>query len=125
MIVQRQLCAARVARSAPGPPCGRVCAPMARGAPGRSTLVTAANQSAAPAATTTVDPAASAEPAVQLFPTAAAGHFIDNNTSFVQEFPVRGYEVAPDQQASMVTIANLLQVGPRFHGVVCTNVRCM
>ncbi len=44
------------------------------------------------------------------FPAAAPGRFINNSTAFVQEFPVRGYEVAPNQRASLVTIANLLQV---------------
>ena len=50
------------------------------------------------------------EVALAEFPAAAPGRFIDDNTSFVQEFPVRGYEVAPNQRASMVTVANLLQV---------------
>ena len=45
------------------------------------------------------------------FASAEPGRFIDNNSSFLQEFPVRGYEVSPNQRASMVTIANLLQVG--------------
>jgi len=49
------------------------------------------------------------EPTLDAFPAAAPGRFIDDNTSFVQEFPVRGYEVSPNQRASMVTIANLLQ----------------
>ena len=57
-----------------------------------------------------VDTVQSVDVAVAEFPAAAPGRFVDDNTAFVQEFPVRGYEVAPNQRASMVTIANLLQV---------------
>jgi hypothetical protein len=52
--------------------------------------------------------------AVSQFPAAAPGRFINDNTAFVQQFPVRGYEVAPNQRASMVTIANLLQAWLTF-----------
>ena len=44
------------------------------------------------------------------FPAAAPGQFTDHNSAFFEDFPVRGYEVSPNQKASMVTIANLLQV---------------
>lgn len=57
-----------------------------------------------------VEQQASVEVAVAEFPSAAPGRFINGNTAFVQEFPVRGYEVSPNQRASMVTVANLLQV---------------
>ncbi|GAX73594.1 hypothetical protein CEUSTIGMA_g1045.t1 [Chlamydomonas eustigma] len=55
--------------------------------------------------------------AVSQFPSAAPGRFINDNTAFVQQFPVRGYEVAPNQRASMVTIANLLQELAGNHAV--------
>ena len=58
---------------------------------------------------------ATVEVAVAEFPSAAPGRFINGNTAFVQEFPVRGYEVSPNQRASMVTVANLLQVRTSKH----------
>lgn len=59
-----------------------------------------------------------AEPAVnvkQVFseklPSIAGGSFENDATSFWEEHRVRAYEVGPDQKATIVTIANLLQVG--------------
>ena len=46
------------------------------------------------------------------FPTAKPGRFSEANTEFAQDFVVRGYEVGPNQRASINTIANLLQVRP-------------
>ena len=41
----------------------------------------------------------------------AAGHLSENGTAFLEEHRIRGYEVGPDQQTTIVTMANLLQVG--------------
>ena len=38
--------------------------------------------------------------------------FRDDQKSFASVFSIRGYEVGPDRRASIVTIANLLQVRP-------------
>ncbi|GBF96834.1 oleoyl-acyl carrier thioesterase chloroplastic-like [Raphidocelis subcapitata] len=43
--------------------------------------------------------------------------FVDNNTSFVEEFRIRGNECGPDQRANIITIANLLQEVGGNHGV--------
>ena len=40
----------------------------------------------------------------------AAGHLSENGTAFLEEHRIRGYEVGPDQQTTIVTMANLLQV---------------
>lgn len=39
-----------------------------------------------------------------------AGRLTDDGTAFLEEHRIRGYEVGPDQQTTIVTIANLLQV---------------
>ena len=44
----------------------------------------------------------------------AAGHLSEDGTAFLEEHRIRGYEVGPDQQTTIVTMANLLQV-PRPH----------
>ena len=40
----------------------------------------------------------------------AAGHVSEDGTAFLEEHRIRGYEVGPDQQTTIVTMANLLQV---------------
>ena len=40
----------------------------------------------------------------------AAGQLRGNSTSFVEQHRIRAYEVGPDQCATIVTVANLLQV---------------
>lgn len=45
------------------------------------------------------------------FPAPAAGAFLPDKRSFREEHRIRGYEVSPDQRATIVTVANLLQVG--------------
>ena len=40
----------------------------------------------------------------------AAGHLSEDGTAFLEEHSIRGYEVGPDQQTTIVTMANLLQV---------------
>jgi hypothetical protein len=40
----------------------------------------------------------------------AAGHLSQDGTAFLEEHRIRGYEVGPDQQTTIVTMANLLQV---------------
>ncbi len=40
----------------------------------------------------------------------AAGHLSADGTAFLEEHRIRGYEVGPDQQTTIVTMANLLQV---------------
>ena len=42
----------------------------------------------------------------------AAGHLSQDGTAFLEEHRIRGYEVGPDQQTTIVTMANLLQVMP-------------
>lgn len=56
-------------------------------------------------------PAADAAPAVSVpvFPAPKPGQFVNQNTTFQEEHRIRGYEVTPNQQASIVTIANLMQ----------------
>lgn len=44
------------------------------------------------------------------FPAPKPGSFAEDRSSFFEQHRIRGYEVSPDQRASMVTIANLLQV---------------
>ena len=40
----------------------------------------------------------------------AAGHLSEDGTAFLEEHRIRAYEVGPDQQTTIVTMANLLQV---------------
>jgi hypothetical protein len=62
-------------------------------------------------------PESAATVAVKQFPDAKTGAFDATNTKFSQEFPIRGYEAEPNQHASMVTIANLLQELAGNHAV--------
>ena len=48
----------------------------------------------------------------------AAGRLSDDGTAFLEEHRIRGYEVGPDQQTSIVTMANLLQVTSE-HPALC------
>lgn len=43
--------------------------------------------------------------------------FVNKNTSFIEEFRIRGNECGPDQHANMITMANLLQEVGGNHGV--------
>ena len=43
-------------------------------------------------------------------PVPAPGRLNADATAFVEEHRIRAYEVGPDQRATIVTIANLLQV---------------
>ena len=49
----------------------------------------------------------------QLSPPVNASRLVDTDTVFVEQHRIRGYEVGPDRQATILTIANLLQV-PRL-----------
>lgn len=46
----------------------------------------------------------------QLSAPVVASRLVDNDTVFVEQHRIRGYEVGPDRQATILTIANLLQV---------------
>lgn len=46
----------------------------------------------------------------QLSPPVHASRLTDDNTVFEEQHRIRGYEVGPDRQATILTIANLLQV---------------
>lgn len=48
--------------------------------------------------------------AINQFPGTATAAFLPGKRSFKEEYRIRGYEVSPDQRATIVTIANLLQV---------------
>ena len=48
------------------------------------------------------------------FPAPSAGSFLPDKRSFREEHRIRGYEVSPDQRATIVTIANLLQVSSAY-----------
>ena len=50
----------------------------------------------------------------------AAGHLSGDGTAFLEEHRIRGYEVGPDQQTTIVTMANLLQVP----GHSCSRLNC-
>lgn len=50
-------------------------------------------------------------------PLLAAGQLRGNSTSFVENHRIRAYEVGPDQRATIVTIANLLQEVAGNNGV--------
>ena len=50
----------------------------------------------------------------------AAGHLSEDGTAFLEEHRIRGYEVGPDQQTTIVTMANLLQVP----GPICFHRKC-
>ena len=66
----------------------------------------------------------------------AAGHLSGDGTAFLEEHRIRGYEVGPDQQTTIVTMANLLQVPgqssfqfellstntPTFHTALCATL---
>lgn len=45
-----------------------------------------------------------------LFVAPVAGTLVNNSSAFVEEHRIRGSEAAPDQKATIVTIANILQV---------------
>lgn len=47
----------------------------------------------------------------------AAGHLSQDGTAFLEEHRIRGYEVGPDQQTTIVTMANLLQEVAGNHAV--------
>jgi len=51
------------------------------------------------------------------FPAVATGSFTQDRQSFSEEYRVRGYEVGPDQRASVATVANLLQELASNHAV--------
>lgn len=51
------------------------------------------------------------------FPPPKAGAFSTDRRKFVEEHRIRGYEVHPDQRATLVTIANLLQEIAGNHAV--------
>ncbi|KAG2429336.1 hypothetical protein HXX76_011102 [Chlamydomonas incerta] len=51
------------------------------------------------------------------FPAPAAGAFLADKRSFREEHRIRGYEVSPDQRATIVTVANLLQEVAGNHAV--------
>lgn len=44
----------------------------------------------------------------------ASGQLLDQGTAFCEEHRVRAYEVSPDQRATIVTIANLIQAIPQL-----------
>ncbi len=46
----------------------------------------------------------------EILPPPASGQLLDQGTAFCEEHRVRAYEVGPDQRATIVTIANLIQV---------------
>lgn len=46
----------------------------------------------------------------QLSPPVNASRLVDTDTVFVEQHRIRGYEVGPNRQATILTIANLLQV---------------
>lgn len=48
--------------------------------------------------------------AIHEFPAILRASFTDDRSFFHEHLRIRGYEVRPDQTASIVTIANLLQV---------------
>lgn len=44
------------------------------------------------------------------FRSVSGGRFQNGLSSFTEQHRIRGYEVAPDQRTSVVSIANLMQV---------------
>ena len=54
----------------------------------------------------------------EVFPAPAPGQFAPDKLRFSEEHRIRGYEVAPDQRANVVTVANLLQVRRHVKGVI-------
>lgn len=44
----------------------------------------------------------------------ASGQLLDQGTAFCEEHRVRAYEVSPDQRATIVTIANLIQASSQL-----------
>ena len=54
----------------------------------------------------------------EVLPVPAQAGLNDDNTSFVEEHRIRSYEVGPDQHTTIVTIANLMQVGSCFRVLV-------
>ncbi|KAK9858811.1 hypothetical protein WJX84_007843 [Apatococcus fuscideae] len=53
----------------------------------------------------------------EILPPPASGQLLDEGTAFCEEHRVRAYEVGPDQRATIVTIANLIQEVAGNHGV--------
>lgn len=60
--------------------------------------------------TVAVDAAVTDDVTIAQFPALAPGAFTQDRASFHEEVRIRGYEVLPNQRASIVTVANLLQV---------------
>ncbi|GLC41093.1 hypothetical protein PLESTB_000943700 [Pleodorina starrii] len=58
-----------------------------------------------------------ADVAIEQFPAPSAGSFRPDKRSFREEHRIRGYEVSPDQRATVVTVANLLQEVAGNHAV--------
>ena len=56
-------------------------------------------------------PEAVPEPRItrEILPPPASGQLLDQGTAFCEEHRVRAYEVSPDQRATIVTVANLIQ----------------
>ncbi|GIL81630.1 hypothetical protein Vretifemale_10651 [Volvox reticuliferus] len=54
---------------------------------------------------------------INQFPAPSAGAFLPDKRSFREEHRIRGYEVSPDQRATVVTMANLLQEAAGNHAV--------
>ncbi|PNH04637.1 Oleoyl-acyl carrier protein thioesterase 2, chloroplastic [Tetrabaena socialis] len=55
--------------------------------------------------------------AIAEFPAPSAGAFRPDKRSFSEEHRIRGYEVNPSQEATIVTVANLLQEAAGNHAV--------
>lgn len=71
----------------------------------------------APASSLSVVLANVPEVAVPSFPAPQAGHFITNQTAFTEGHMIKGHEAGPDQKATVVTIANILQEVAGNHAV--------
>ncbi|GFR43166.1 hypothetical protein Agub_g4215 [Astrephomene gubernaculifera] len=55
--------------------------------------------------------------AISQFPAPSAGTFTPDRRAFSEEHRIRGYEVSPDQRATVVTVGNLLQEIAGNHAV--------
>ncbi len=58
------------------------------------------------------------EVAMPELPAPASGKFMPEFTSFSEEHRIRGYEAGPDQRATIVAMANLLQVCARISNII-------
>uniref|UniRef100_A0A2Z5X8I3 Acyl-[acyl-carrier-protein] hydrolase n=1 Tax=Eudorina sp. NIES-3984 TaxID=1941220 RepID=A0A2Z5X8I3_9CHLO len=65
----------------------------------------------------TVESYAETDVAINQFPGPSPGSFLPDKRSFREEHRIRGYEVSPDQRATVVTVANLLQEVAGNHAV--------